>query len=140
MAHQKVYGIYENKCKVEVPAGTGQIAVITTPNITAEYYGMSSSGEQISSVTAHINYPEGFTADNCLVIGIKEQWKYGEETISNPMQTLVDDSNVDGFGKLLVSMVKFDSDSLQVIRRYLNGNLYEMGQQCVFNVILYRYK
>lgn len=139
MAHQKVYGICEDKCKVEVPTGPGQIAVITTPNITAEYFGISG-GEEVSSVTAHIDYPEGFTADNCLVIGIKEQWKYGEETISDPMQTFVDDSDVDGFGKLLVSMVKFGSDSLQVTRRYLNGNLYEMGQQCGFNVILYRYK
>lgn len=64
MAHEKVYGICEDKCKVEV-YGKGSNVYEIPPTKASIRTTSTNTVAQIK-----IDYPEGFTYDNCYAIGL----------------------------------------------------------------------
>lgn len=70
MAHDKVYGACENLCKVEV--------------IAKENFAIVTGALTNETGWIEVNYPEGFSKDNCYVISIMTNkpsnnniWSYG---------------------------------------------------------------
>lgn len=134
MAHQKVYGICEDKCKVQVPQGVGPIVVVTKSDLKVARYSDSVIG-----LVAQIDYPEGFTAGNCIVLAVKEKWKDDASTNSYTyFAQIISDTEGGVLGPLKTFAVDFEDTTINVFRYYSNEEL--VGNLCDMDIILYRYQ
>lgn len=110
MAHQKVYGICEDKCKVEVPQGSIMV--------------LESTMTVSSSVSRkNLALPDGFTKDNTVVLGIM---------IGSSQQSPTWNFNDESF----TARVAISS----MVNVTLESNYSPTGKEYPFKVILYRYE
>lgn len=69
MAHEKVYGICENKCRVEVlPKANFATLASEWIALNIQSVSLASGSIKIGSAVWEVALPEGFTPDNCFAV------------------------------------------------------------------------